>query len=75
MSKMTMPMAVFGGLALIAAAIFFGQGTNRATATDHIQKVAVCSIKNDRCLEIAGIQEYTGGTEVNGLVVVDWSTE
>ena len=26
MSKMTMPMAVFGGLALIAAAIYFGSG-------------------------------------------------
>ena len=30
--KFNMPMAVFGGLALIAAAVYFGPGSHSATA-------------------------------------------
>ena len=37
-----MPMAVFGGLALIAAAIYFGPGSHSATAQSGIQKVVIC---------------------------------
>ena len=42
--KFTMPMAVFGGLALIAAAIYFGSGSQPVNAaggaTDGVQKIA-----------------------------------
>ena len=38
-----MPKAVFCGLALIAAAIFFGPGSVPATAKNHIQKVQICN--------------------------------
>ena len=37
-----MPKAVFCGLALIAAAIFFGPGSGTGTAQSGIQKIAIC---------------------------------
>ena len=44
--KMTMPMAVFGGLALIAAAIYFGSGSQPVNAGGGVQKVAICDYGN-----------------------------
>ena len=50
-----MPKAVFCGLALIAAAIFFGPGSVPATAQGGIQKIAICSANNiNNCAEIYG---------------------
>jgi len=42
--KFNMPMAAFGGLALVAAAIFFGPNSARATSHFHpdVQKVIIC---------------------------------
>ena len=37
-----MPKAVFCGLALIAAAIYFGPGSSPAEAQRGIQQVAIC---------------------------------
>lgn len=37
-----MPRAVFCGLALIGAAIYFGPGSAPATAQGGIQKIAIC---------------------------------
>jgi len=39
--KFTMPMAVFSGLVLIAAAIYFGPGSGQAAA-DFPQEVVIC---------------------------------
>ena len=52
--KFDMPKAVFCGLALIAAAIFFGPGSVPATAKSGIQKVAICDAESGIC---AGIQQ------------------
>ena len=49
-----MPKAVFCGLALIAAAIFFGPGSAPATAQGGIQKIAICDPVNDKCARVAG---------------------
>ena len=43
--KFNMPMAVFGGLALIAAAIYFGSGSQPVSAAGGVQKVSLCSTK------------------------------
>ena len=42
--KFNMPMAVFGGLALIAAAIYFGSGSAPVNAAGGLQKVQICSV-------------------------------
>ena len=47
-----MPKAVFCGLALIAAAIFFGPGSVPATAQGGIQRVAICDPQNNRCASV-----------------------
>ena len=49
-----MPKAVFCGLALIAAAIFFGPGSVPATAQDGKKpiKVAICDIYGHKCADI-----------------------
>jgi hypothetical protein len=48
-----MPKAVFCGLALIAAAIFFGPGSVPASASYGIQKIAICDAKNSsHCLKV-----------------------
>ena len=53
--KFNMPMAVFGGLALIAAAIYFGPGSqpvSAAGASDHVQKVVICNKTGGTCADI-----------------------
>ena len=45
-----MPKAVFCGLALIAAAIFFGPGSDPATARGHHTDVRLCD--GDICLNL-----------------------
>ena len=50
--KFDMPKAVFCGLALIAAAIFFGPGSHVATASGGVQKIAICEKWGNNCLSI-----------------------
>ena len=50
--KFDMPKAVFCGLALIAAAIFFGPGSVPATASDGLQKIAICSPTSGKCMGV-----------------------
>ena len=54
-----MPMAVFGGLALIAAAIYFGPGSQNATTAGGVQKVVLCNESGKEC---APTQDRTGRT-------------
>ena len=50
--KFNMPMAVFGGLALIAAAIYFGSGSQPVNAAGGLQKIAICNADGSACAEI-----------------------
>ena len=53
--KMTTPTAIFLGLALIAAAIFFRQPSiPEAQATGHntVKKIAICNKEVTRCANI-----------------------
>jgi len=50
--KFNMPMAVFGGLALIAAAIYFGSGSQPVNAAGGVQKIAICKDDGSRCAKI-----------------------
>ena len=47
-----MPKAVFCGLALIAAAIFFGPGSVPAEAQRGITRVAICDWTGSRCADV-----------------------
>ena len=47
-----MPKAVFCGLALIAAAIFYGPGSVPAPAQGGIQKIAICDPNNGKCASV-----------------------
>ena len=49
--KFTMPMAVFGGLVLIATAIYFGPGSREATA-DFPQEVVICGHAGN-CVDVS----------------------
>ena len=61
--KLDMPKAVFCGLALIAAAIYFGPGSVPAGAYGHdkVHKIAICNKHGSRCakVDITG-RLYTG---------------
>ena len=50
--KFNMPMAVFGGLALIAAAIYFGSGSQPVNAQMGVQKIALCEPTGTHCAGI-----------------------
>ena len=50
--KLNMPMAVFGGLALIAAAIYFGPGSQPVSAAGGVQKIAICESTGTWCADI-----------------------
>ena len=50
--KFNMPMAVFGGLALIAAAIYFGSGSQPVNAAGGVQKIAICNHNGAICADI-----------------------
>lgn len=50
--KFNMPMAVFGGLALIAAAIYFGSGSQPVNAAGGVQKIALCNQYGSACADI-----------------------
>ena len=57
-----MPVAAFGGLALIAAAIYLGPGSHSATAqSGGVQKIAICNEVGNQC---AAVVEYRGGDSV-----------
>ena len=48
---MTMPQAVFGGLALIAVAIGYA-GSQTAHAVGNVQKIAICNETRVQCTEV-----------------------
>ena len=50
--KFTMPMAVFGGMALIAAAIYFGSGAQAVNAAGGIHKMALCNESGSACADV-----------------------
>ncbi len=62
--KFNMPMAVFGGLALIAAAIYFGSGSQPVNATGGVQMIALCNVNGSACADI-----FKGGNFWNKNVV------
>ena len=47
-----MPKAVFCGLALIAAAIYFGPGSVPAKAYGSVQKVTICNETGGSCASV-----------------------
>jgi len=47
--KFNMPMAVFSGLALISAAIYFGSGSQPVNAAGGVQKITICNDTGSRC--------------------------
>ena len=53
--KFNMPMAVFGGLALIAAAIYFGSGSQPVNAAGGVQKIVICDVSGANCASVTGI--------------------
>ena len=55
-----MPKAVLCGLALIAAAIFFGPGSHVATASGGIQKMALCDPENGACAQVLRDRTHGG---------------
>ena len=50
--KFTMPMAVFGGMALIAAAIYFGSGAQAVNAAGGVQRIALCNKNGSVCADV-----------------------
>ena len=50
--KFNMPMAVFGGLTLIAAAIYFGSGSQPVNAAGGVQKIALCNGNRSACADV-----------------------
>ena len=57
--KFNMPMAVFGGLALIAAAIYFGSGSQSVNAAGGPQKVQICDRNGLLCAGVM-VEDETG---------------
>ena len=49
MQKLDTPKAVFYGLALIAAAIYFGPVSVPATAKGGVTKIAICDVYGRNC--------------------------
>lgn len=65
-------MAVFGGLALIAAAIYFGPGSHSATAqSGGVQKMVICDESGTKC---AGIVKLRGRKKVNAAAVASFAS-
>jgi len=58
--KFYMPMAVFGGLALIAAAIYFGSGSQPVNAQVGVQKIALCEPTGTHCASIVAFRTAPG---------------
>jgi len=56
---MTIPQAIFGGLALIALSIYFSVGSLPVDASGGIQKIAICDQYGHSCARI-----YKGSLEV-----------
>jgi hypothetical protein len=52
---MTIPHAIFGGLALIALSIYFSAGSLPLSAAGGIQKVVICDPEShNRCVGVSG---------------------
>tara|TARA_Y100000593_G_scaffold65076_1_gene119869 strand:+ start:2753 stop:2956 length:204 start_codon:yes stop_codon:yes gene_type:complete len=52
---MTIPHAIFGGLALIALSIYFSVGSLNANASAGVQKIAICNKSGQNCAKIMPI--------------------
>ena len=67
-----MPMAVFGGLALIAAAIYFGPGSHSVTAqSGGVQKVVLCDESGKNC---APDSPFHQGSYIQKVEICDGGT-
>ena len=57
---MKTPTAIFSGLALIAAAIFFGLGSSQADAQnkEKVQKIAFCDENGRHCIATSRINLF-----------------
>ena len=64
-----MPKAVFCGLALIAAAIYFGQGSVPAEAQGGIQKFAIYHADSGKFVAVSGVGYFRNALQVNNRVV------
>ncbi len=54
---MTIPHAIFGGLALIALSIYFTVGSLPVHAfIDSPQKVVICNTMGNTCADVSGIR-------------------
>jgi hypothetical protein len=49
---MTIPHAIFGGLALIALSIYFSVGSLPVNAAGGVQKIAICDTNGFNCAGI-----------------------
>jgi hypothetical protein len=50
---MTIPHAIFGGLALIALSIYFSVGSLPVNAAGGVQKIAICDDQGYTCARIS----------------------
>jgi hypothetical protein len=50
---MTIPHAIFGGLALIALSIYFSVGSLPVNASGGVQKIAICDKSGYQCATIS----------------------
>ena len=71
--KFNMPMAVFGGLALIAAAIYFGSGSQPVNAAGGVQKIAICNYSGVWCANILHMDAGGAGAKYMAVVPFDGS--
>ena len=70
-----MPMAVFGGLALIAAAIYFGPGSHSVTAqSGGVQKVVLCDEAGKRCAPESVYNWSPKGSHIQKVEICDGRT-
>ena len=64
-----MPKAMFYGLALITAALYFGPGSVPAEAQGGIQKIASCDPDSRKFVAISGGGYLRNALQVNNRVV------
>ena len=64
--KLDVPKEVLSILTLIATPIYFGPGSDNATASDGVQKIAICDTYGDRCADI--LRSRSGKSGIFGIV-------
>ncbi len=74
--KFNMPMAVFGGLALIAAAIYIGSGSQQVNAAGGVARIAICNANGTACAEIIDRNgmpaDFFGGRRASSLGITGY---